>query len=153
MTSSAPDEPDPDRPPVDGERSRKLLVVVGGSLLVTGSLLALVLSLGSWAYRYRHYTLHDGRLSRLVAQRPPADRVTQGLLEEGARALPTPRSEQELRAFVTGRSPAQVADVAGRARKWPAYRVFAVQDVVYVLYFDAEGNLRDYVVLGGRPSP
>ena len=153
MTISAPDDPEPGEPPSDGDRKRKLLFVVTGSVLVTGALLALVFSLGSWAYRYRHGTLHHGRLSRLVAQRPSEDRVTRALLDEGARPLPTPGTEAELRALAAGLPAARADDLVARARTWPMLRVFAVQGMVYVLFFDGEGQLRDYVVLEGRPGP
>src|SRR5262245_51353547 len=138
MSSSAPDAPDPGGGPSDHDRTKKVLVVTGGSVLVTAGLLALVLSLGSWAYRFRHHTLREGRIGRLVAQHPPEDRVTRALLDEGARPLATPANEAELRALAAGRPPAVADDLAARARKWPAVRVFAVQDAVYVLYFDGE---------------
>jgi hypothetical protein len=131
---------------------RKLLVIGAGSLLVTGLLLGLTLSLGSWAYRHRRFTLHDGRLRRLVALHPSADRVTRGILDEpGSRAIPVPDSDDELRALAARWSPARADEVVARRRQWPEVRIFGVREVAYVLYFDGEGKLRDYLLLTDQP--
>jgi hypothetical protein len=128
----------PDRP--------KQLLVAGGSLLATAALVALVFSLGSWAYQHRRDTLHDGRLRRMLEQKPSLEQVTQGLLEEGNHALPTPRTEQELRGLFSGVSAARADDAVKKAHTWPTLRVFAARETVYILYFDDGGVLRDYAV-------
>jgi hypothetical protein len=43
--------------------SRNFVIVVVGSLLVTSGLVALVLSLGSWAYHTRRFQFHERRLA------------------------------------------------------------------------------------------
>jgi hypothetical protein len=131
---------------------RKQLVVAGGSVLLTGLLLALALSLGGWAYRHRRYTLHDGRLRRLVLQHPSADRVSRGILDEaGSWAIPTPDRDDELRALAERWSKGRADEVVTKRRQWTDTRIFGVRDVAYVLYFDAEGKLRDYVLLTEAP--
>jgi len=127
---------------------RKALVIAAGSLGGTALLVGLVLSLGGWAYQHRRSSLHDGRLRRLVAEHPSEDRVSRGVLAEpGNWPIATPASEVELRQLVGEWSPARVDEVVAKSRKWKRVRVFGVRDVAYVLYFDDDGLLRDYVLL------
>jgi hypothetical protein len=127
---------------------RKAFVIAVGSLVGTGLLVGLVFSLGGWAYQHRRWSLHDGRLRRLLAEHPSADRVSRGILAEpGNVSIPTPDSEAELRALAARWSPARADEVVAKRRQWKEVRIFAVRDMVYFLYFDDEGKLRDYVLL------
>jgi hypothetical protein len=124
--------------------------MTAAAVLVTAVLLSAVLLLGDWAYRHREASLHAGRLQRLVAQQPPPtlDRVHAGVLAEpGSRPLPTPAGEEALRAALLPAKPAEVEAVMAGARKHPVVRLYAVGGVRYVLFFDAEQTLRDFVVL------
>lgn len=126
----------------------KAFVIAAGSLGGTAVLVGLVLSLGGWAYQHRRWSLHDGRLRRLVAEHPSADRVSRGILAEpGNVSIPTPDSEAELRALAARWSPARADEVVAKRRQWKELRIFGVRDMVYFLYFDDEGKLRDYVLL------
>jgi hypothetical protein len=123
----------------------KLVAILAGSLAGTGVLVALVFSLGGWAYQHRRFTLHDGRLRRLVEQHPPADQVSTALLAEpGNWAIPTPASEGELRGLAAQWPMARIDAVVAKWRKWRDLRVFGVRDAVYFLYFDDQGRLQDY---------
>jgi hypothetical protein len=127
---------------------RKALAIAAGSVGVTALLIGLVFSLGGWAYQHRRSTLHDGRLRRLVAEHPSEDRVSRGILAEpGNWPISTPASETELRELAAQWSPSRVDEVVAKWRKWKRVRVFGVHDVAYVLYFDDDGKLRDYVLL------
>jgi hypothetical protein len=127
---------------------RKALVIAAGSLGVTALLVGLVFSLGGWAYQHRRSTLHDGRLRRLVGEHPSEDRVSRGILAEpGNGQVATPASEAELRQLVALWSPSRVDEVVAKWRRWKRVRVFGVRDVAYVLYFDDDGKLQDYVLL------
>jgi hypothetical protein len=127
---------------------RKALVIVAGSLGGTAVLVGLVLSLGGWAYQNRRWSLHDGRLRRLVAEHPSEDRVSRGILAEpGNWPIATPASEAELRRLAERWSPSRAAEVVGKRRQWKRLRIFGVRDVVYFLYFDDDDRLRDYVLL------
>jgi hypothetical protein len=133
-----------DRPPPE---RRPLLLALAGGVVAAGGLAVLVLTLGSWAYQHRHYTLHDGRLRRLVEQHPTVADATQGILaESGNRAVPPP-SPRDLRAWAA-RWPTRADELLRKAERWPLLRIFAVGDLVYVLYFSDEGRLQDYVLLG-----
>jgi hypothetical protein len=127
---------------------RKAFVIAAGSLGVTAVLVGLVLSLGGWAYQHRQWSLHDGRLRRLVAEHPSAERATRGILAEpGNSLIPTPASDAELRGLAAQWSPTRADEVVAKRRRWKDVRTFGVRDVVYFLYFDDEGKLQDYVLL------
>jgi hypothetical protein len=128
---------------------RKTLVIVVGSIAGTSVLVGLVFSLGGWAYQHRRLTLHDGRLRRLVEQHPSADRASKGVLAEpGNWEIPVPASDEELRRLASQWSPARADEIVAKRRQWKSLRIFGVRDVVYFLYFDDEGKLREYVLLG-----
>jgi hypothetical protein len=128
----------------------KTVVIVAGSLAGTALIVALVFSLGGWAYHHREGTLHDGRLRRAVEQHPTVDQITEALLAEaGTRAVSAPRSDAEWRAFGERWPRASLDDIRAKQRRWPEVRVFAVPGAAYVLFFDAEGKLQDYALAGG----
>jgi len=127
---------------------RKALVIAAGSVGATAVLVGLVFSLGGWAYRHRRWSLHDGRLRRLVAEHPSEDRVSRGILAEpGNWPIATPASDEELRRLAARWSPARADEVVAKRRQGRTLRIFGVRDVAYFLYFDDEGRLRDYVLL------
>jgi len=127
---------------------RKALVIVAGSLGGTALLVGLVFSLGGWAYQHRRWSLHDGRLRRLVAEHPSESRVSRGVLAEpGNWPIATPVSDEDLRRLAAQWSPARADEVVAKRRRWKTLRIFGVRDVVYFLYFDDEDKLRDYVLL------
>jgi hypothetical protein len=115
---------------------------------VTGAILALALSLGSWAYQHRRGSLHEGRLKRLVAAKPTSAQVNEALLAEGAVPIQAPATEKELADLASRWSPRRSDDVVSRRQRWPEIRVYALGDVVYFLYFDGRGVLKDAVYLG-----
>ncbi len=129
------------------EDSRRPLAFAAAFVVAAG-LLALVLALGGWAYNYRLYSLHDGRLNRLVIQHPPLEQAREGLLAEpDTQELTAPSTESELRALVPNVSPAQVAALASKRRQWAAVRAFRVGEMLYFLYLDEGGRVQDYALL------
>jgi hypothetical protein len=128
-----------------GADTRKTVVVVAGSLAVTGAIVVLVFSLAGWAYRHRGASLHDGRLRRIVELHPTIGQVSEGILAEpGNRALPTPASEEELRRLAERFPRGRADQILAKGRRWAQWRVFDARDVVYILYFDEAGKLQDY---------
>ena len=128
---------------------RKAVVVVVGSLLVTAGLVALVLSLGSWAYHTRRFLFHERRLARLLEEHPTAADVSVALLgETGNWAIRTPASDEKLGALTAQWSRGQVDEVLAKRRVAWEVRIFGVHDMVYVLFFDADGRLQAYVLMG-----
>jgi hypothetical protein len=127
---------------------RKAVVVVVGSLLITGGLVALVLSLGSWAYQTRRFLLHERRLARLLEQHPTlADASVALLADPGNRSIAVPVTEEGFTALSGHWPPGQLEEILAKRRAAREVRIFGVRDMVYILYFDAEGRLQAYALL------
>jgi len=125
--------------------TRKTVIVMAGSVAVTGAIVVLVFSLAGWAYRHREITMHDRRLRTAVEAHPTIAQISQGILAEaGNRALPTPSSEEELRRLVAEYPRGEAEQILAKRRRWRDVRVFDARAVVYFLYFDETGTLQDY---------
>ena len=127
----------------------KRLLVVLGSLGATSLIVLAVFALGSWGYQHRSLSLHYGRLQRLVEQKPTLRQVTQGLLDEGARLVDSSAGEADLRRLAARWGGPHAAEVVSKGTRWAHTRVFLARDVVYILYFDSEGTLRDFTLAPG----
>ena len=123
---------------------RKRVVIVAGSLVVTSLLAYVALLLGSWAFETRRFRLHEGRLARLLEQRPQADQVIRALEDEGSPRIASPRAAEELARVAGERGAPRSEEILRKGRRWPRTEVFQAGDMVYFLYFDAAGVLRDY---------
>jgi hypothetical protein len=130
------------------EDRRKRAVVAAGSVAATAALLALLFSLGSWAYQHRRFTLHERRLHKALQSHPTAAEISEALLAEaGTRAIAVPPRDEDLPGFAAQWSPRQVDDVLAKRRAASELRVFGVGDMVYFLFFDADGRLQSYVLM------
>src|SRR6476619_2013281 len=99
--------------------TRKVILVVAGSLAVTSTIVILVFSLAGWAYRHRGASLHDTRLRKAVEKHPTMSQISQGILaEQGHRSLPTPASEEELRRLLIQYPRGQADQILAKRRTW-----------------------------------
>ena len=132
--------------PAPRERSKVILGVVA-ALVVTTGLGVLAFALGSWAYQYRRYSLHQRRLRQLVERSATAPQVQAELLADRAKvAVALPAQHRELLILVDQLAPEKAPEVVAKAKQWGTVQAFRVDDVLYVLYFDQAGTLRDFVV-------
>jgi hypothetical protein len=122
-------------------------LVIAGSVVVASLALYLAFWLGAWAFDVRRFTTHDTRLRRLVQQQPSMDRVTRGLQDEGSRLLAAPADEDERRRVVGERGKDRAPAILEKARRYPKTRVHVAGDMVYFLFYDEGGVLRDYVIV------
>lgn len=130
-----------------GEALGKRALVVVGSVLATGLLLALALSLGSWGFTQRRLSLHAGRLQRLLELHPAADRVQAGLETERIRLVGRATALPELRSLATRWAPAQATVVLEKGTRFAETRFFLAGEILYVIFFDEAGTMRDFVCL------
>jgi hypothetical protein len=127
---------------------RKAFIVIGGSILVTGALVATVLSLGSWAYHTRRFLLHQRRLAPLQEKHATGAEISAALLaESGVHGIAVPPTKDELVAMVGQWRGGRDQDVVSKLRAARSVRIFAVEDMVYVLLFDPEDRLQSYALL------
>ncbi|SRR5258708_4052327 len=122
----------------------KRLAIVAGSLAATLLACYAAFLLGSWGFDTRRFAQHHGRLQRLLAQAPRLDQVVQGLENEGSLLLAAPGDESEVRKVALARGGLKSHEILEKGRQWPRMRVFAAGDMVYFLYFDGEGVMRDF---------
>jgi hypothetical protein len=122
------------------------VVVFVAAVPITVGILALALTLGSWAFQHRQATLHHGRLQRLTEQRPSRTRVEAALVAEGGRLVGQAGSPEELKALATRWAPGSEATVAASGARFPTTRVAVVGGMVYFLFFDPQDELRDFAI-------
>jgi hypothetical protein len=122
----------------------KRLAAFAGSLALTLLACYAAFRLGSWGFDARRFAQHEGRLQRLLAKAPRLGQVVQGLEDEGSPLIAAPSSEKELRVVALGLGKRKSAEILEKGRAWPQMRAFSAGDMVYFLYFDAEGVMRDF---------
>ena len=132
----------PERPRLSGRP-----IILGAAAVVSLAALALALTLGAWAYEYRRLSMHEGRLTNLVKKRPTVSQTSQALADEGWTQVAADVEDATLAKLFGEAPPPRVAEVRVKRAKWPTARVFADDDLVYVLFFDADGKAADWSLL------
>jgi len=127
------------------DRTKHWAAVIGG-LAVTALLVYLAFLLGAWGFDTRRFSQHDRRLRGLVVRSPTVGQVEQAFDEEGTRLLARPASREELLRVAAERGGTRADDVVEKGTRWPTTRVFVAGDMVYFLFFDQDGVMRDYVI-------
>ncbi len=122
----------------------KRFVIVTGSLAVTGLLVTLALLLGNAGFNARRFTQHESRLKKLLPQQPTLEQVVRGLIDEGTPLLASAATAEELRRLAQERGQARQAEIMDKGQRFPQVRVFLAGDMIYFIYFDAGGVMRDF---------
>jgi hypothetical protein len=117
---------------------------------VTAATLTLALLLGSAAFDYRRYSQHQGRLERVLAQHPDVERLTKGLADDGTPLVAVPRTADEIARIIAAQKPGRQAELREKARRWGHLRVYAAADMLYFIFFDGEGVMRDFACVSRR---
>jgi len=112
--------------------------------VVSAALFATAFWMGAAYFDIRRTDTHAGRLHRLLQKSPTLHQVTVGLEDEGSPLVEAPESPEALRAVASKLGRQKEAEVLDKGRRWPKLRVFRAGDMVYFLYFDADGVMRDY---------
>ena len=117
-------------------------------MAITAAIAALALYLGAWAFDTKRYSTHETRLRHLVERGALLDQVTRGLEDEGSPLLGSPRSRQDLERIAKERGGLRAAEVLEKGNRWPSTRVFLASDMIYFIYFDDAGVMRDFTCVG-----
>lgn len=128
----------------DEPRLGRRALIMGAAAAVSLAALAVVLTLGAWAYDYRRLSMHEGRLANLVKKRPTLGIASRGLTDEGWATIAADIDDAMLARLFGSHPPPRVAEVRAKRAKWPTARAYVHDDLVYVLYFDAEGKAADW---------
>jgi hypothetical protein len=129
------------------EDGRKRVVIVAGSVAATAFLTWLALMLGTWGFEARNFNQHNLRLQGILKQKPKLEQVVRGLEDAGIPQVGAARTEAEIAALIPRRAGAVAETVRDKARRWPQIRVFRAESMLYFLFFDADGLLRDYALV------
>ena len=123
-------------------------LILAGAFTATTATLALAFLLGAWGFDYRRYSQHEGRLQRVLEQQPTIGQVTAGLEDEGAPVLSAPKTAEELEKVIEAHGGERVEGLREKARRWGHLRVFRATDMVYFIFYDDEGVMRDFACVG-----
>lgn len=118
--------------------------IMAGALAVTLGALALAMLLGSASFDFRRYTVHRQRMQKVLREQPTADRLTRGLADEGTVLLAVLRSREDVGREASARGGKNAAEVREKAARHAETRVYQASDMLYFVYFDADGVMRDF---------
>ena len=122
--------------------------IVVGAFTGTAATLALAFLLGAWGFDYRRYSQHERRLQRVLEQQPAIGQVTAGLEDEGASVLSAPETAEELEEVIVAHGGERAGSLRQKARRWGHLRVFRAADMLYFVFYDDEGMMRDFACVG-----
>ena len=129
------------------EDGRKRLVIAVGSVAVTAFFVWLAFLLGGWGFDTRRYTQHNLRMQGMLKKKPRLEQVVRGLEDAGIPQLGAPKGEAEVARLIPPRAGPRAQPILEKARRWPQVRVFRAEDMLYFVFFDADGNMRDYALV------
>ena len=124
-------------------------LILLGAAAITAILATLALLLGDIGFETRRFSLHEGRLRRLLAQQPRADQVTQALAAEKARLLGVAEDSAGAAALAGRYGGTRQEEIRAKAARWPQVRVFLAADMIYFIYFDSAGVMKDLTLVTG----
>jgi hypothetical protein len=122
----------------------KRLWILAGALAVTLGALALAMVLGSASFDFRRYSQHQGRLQKVLREQPDADRLTRGFADEGTVLLAVAATREALEREASLRGGRKAAEVREKGARHAETRVYQTADMLYFVYFDAMGVMRDF---------
>jgi hypothetical protein len=122
--------------------------ILAGALAVTLGSLWLAMVLGSLAFDVRRTTQHDRRLRKVMTEpQPTLARLTQAFKDEGTLPVAAPTTPEEKERVIVEKGGKRVAELRAKAGRYPGMRVFATADMLYFVFFDREGVMRDFTLV------
>ena len=118
--------------------------VLAGAAVVTLSALAIAMLLGSASFDFRRYSQHQGRLAKVMKEQPTADRLTRGLADEGTVLMAVARTPADVEREASSRGGKKAGEIREKAARSAETRVYQTADMLYFIYFDKDGVMRDF---------
>jgi hypothetical protein len=118
--------------------------ILAGALVVTLAALALPMILGSAVFDYSRFQDHEGRLRRVLRQEPTADRLDRAFQDEGTLLLAVVTTPGELLREASSRGRKKAAEIREKGARHAQTRVYLAGDMLYFVYFDEGGVMRDF---------
>jgi hypothetical protein len=129
------------------ERTMKRLWTFVGALAVTLAAFTLAMLLGSASFDFRRYTQHEGRLRKVMREAPTVERLTQGLQDEGTPVFAAPQTREEKERVAAEHGGVKSAEIRAKAERYAQMRVYRAADMLYFVYFDDGGVMRDFTCI------
>ena len=118
--------------------------IAAGALVVTLGALALAMLLGSASFDFRRYTVHQRRMQNVLREAPSADRLTKGLADEGTPLLAVLKANADVEREAAARGRERAAEIREKGARHAETRIYQAGDMLYFVYFDASGLMRDF---------
>ena len=118
--------------------------IMAGAVALTVGVAYLAFLLGAWGFNTRRYSQHESRLKKLLLAAPRLEQVVQALEEEGSPLVAAPAGPRELEKVAAELAGPQARVVVEKGARWPQTRVFVAGDMVYFIFFDEGGVMRDF---------
>ncbi len=121
-----------------------------GALAVTLVALSVALLLGTLGFNYHRKLEHEELLRAVMARRPTAAQLTEWLATvKGAPLLAAPASRADVEGVISARGSAKADELRAKAGRYPQLRVYHASDMLYFVFFDGDGVMRDFTCVGG----
>jgi hypothetical protein len=121
--------------------------ILAGAAVVTLGSLTLAMLLGSASFDFRRYSQHQGRLAKVMREQPTADRLTRGLADEGTVLLAVATTRDQVEREAAARGGKKAAEIREKSGRHAQTRVYQTADMLYFIYFDAAGVMRDFTLV------
>jgi hypothetical protein len=115
-----------------------------GALAVTLVALGIAMMLGASSFDFRRYSQHEGRLRKVMREAPTVERLSRGFEDEGTLLLAAPEGAAEAERVVQQRGGLKSGELRAKLRRHAVMRLYRAGDMLYFVFFDAEGVMRDF---------
>jgi len=122
---------------------KRFWILAGAAVVTLGGLVVAML-LGSASFDFRRYTQHQRRLAKVMREAPTADRLTRGFADEGTILLAVARTPPDVEREASTRGGKKAAEIREKAAGNAETRVYQTADMLYFIYFDKDGVMRDF---------
>lgn len=115
------------------------------ALCVTLAALSVAMLMGTMGFNYHRSLEHEELLRAVMARQPTVARLTEWLVGvKGAPLLAAPASQGEAERVIAERGGRKTGELRAKAARYPQLRVFRASDMLYFVFFDADGVMRDF---------
>jgi hypothetical protein len=118
--------------------------ILAAAAAVTLGSLTLALLLGSASFDFRRYAQHQGRLQKVMREQPTADLLTRAFRDEGTVLLAAPATPEETQRVIAEHGGRKAGEIREKSARHAQTRVYQTADMLYFVYFDAAGIMRDF---------
>ena len=123
--------------------------ILTGAFTATVVTLAVALFLGSLAFDYHRHLEHEGLLREVVARQWTAERLTQWLRDvKSAPLLAVLQSPADVEREALTRGGRKAAEIREKAERHAQVRIYQAADMIYFVFFDDDGVMRDFTCVG-----